>query len=281
MGFCPSCGASHRASPGRSRTERRNVRPQVPVSVAQQGDSLDHELAVWPGYAVPAGTYTAARISRQSPLPMLTHWLAGMAALSAVFVGVPALTVKPPARYNCPPDCGNPPSGNPVSTNPRFTAPGGSFSVAYPAPGTAYDVTTDPSGVTARFTAGDGGELRLTSEPASGRTAREVAEAFIAAKFPTAHNAYEIPNAMVGFQPGFGEIADVFPLNLETSATRMRSVVIVAVKNDLALIAAAYGPYHQFGPKFGPGRPSPANVEIAQDMGRYVNSFQWLGDPPR
>ena len=281
MGFCPSCGASHRASPGRSRTERRNVRPQVPESDSQQGDSLDHELAVWPGYAVPAGTYTAARISRQSPLPMLTHWLAGMAALSAVFVGVPALTVKPPARYNCPPDCGNPPSGNPVSTNPRFTAPGGSFSVAYPAPGTAYDVTTDPSGVTARFTAGDGGELRLTSEPASGRTAREVAEAFIAAKFPTAHNAYEIPNAMVGFQPGFGEIADVFPLYLETSATRMRSVVIVAVKNDLALIAAAYGPYHQFGPKFGPGRPSPANVEIAQDMGRYVNSFQWLGDPPR
>ena len=49
----------------------------------------------------------------------------------------------------------------------------------------------------------------------------------------------------------------------------------------LALIAAAYGPYHQFGPKFGPGRPSPANVEIAQDMGRYVNSFQWRGDPPR
>ena len=27
--------------------------------------------------------------------------------------------------------------------------------------------------------------------------------------------------------------------------------------------------------------PSPANVQIAEDMGQYVNSFQWKGDPPR
>ena len=77
------------------------------------------------------------------------------------------------------------------------------------------------------------------------------------------------------------EVADVFPLNLSTSSIRMRAVVIVAVKHDLALIAAAFGPYHQFGPTFGPGRPSPANVQIAEDMGRYVNSFRWKGDPPR
>jgi len=32
---------------------------------------------------------------------------------------------------------------------------------------------------------------------------------------------------------------------------------------------------------FGPGPPSPANLQIAQDMGQYVNSFSWRGDPPR
>ena len=271
-------GDHTRASPRRSRSERRRVSPQ---DADQDRDTDDDAVAVWPGYAVPARTYVAERITRQSPLPVLTNWAAGMVALSAVFIGLPALTVKPPARYNCPPDCGNPPSGNPVSTNPRFTAMGGLFSVAYPAPGSAYDVTTDTSGVTARFTAGEGGKLRLTGEPADGRNARDVAKNFIEATFPTANNVYEIPNAMVGFQPGYGEVADVFPLNLETSSRRMRAVVIVAVKNDLALIAAAFGPYHQFGPNFGPGRPSPASLQIAQDMGRYVNSFQWQGDPPR
>ena len=46
-------------------------------------------------------------------------------------------------------------------------------------------------------------------------------------------------------------------------------------------VAAAVGPYHEFGPDFGPGPPSGANLEIAQDMGKYVNSFSWRGDPPR
>ncbi len=275
MAFCPGCGAATRASPRRSRAERRRVSPE-----GTEDPEHTPEEAIWPGYAVPARTYVAARISRQSPLPVLTNWLVGMVTLSSIFIGLPYLTVKPPPRYNCPPDCGNPPSGDPVSSNPRFTGTG--FSVAYPAPGSAYRVTTDPTaGVRARFTAGEGGELRLTSEPAKGRNARDVAKAFIDATFPTATNVYEIPNAMVGFQPGYGEVADVFPLNLETSSRRMRAVVIVAVKNDLALIAAGFGPYHQFGPNFGPGRPSPANVQIAQDMGRYVNSFQWEGDPPR
>ena len=268
MPFCPSCGAATRASPSRSRAERRQVAPYV-----------DGPEPKWPGFAVPATTYTAQRVTRQSPLPVLGTWLVAMLVLSAVFIGLPALTVTPPPRYNCPPDCGNPPSGEAVSINPRYTVPSGLFSVAYPAPGSAYVITKDADGVTAKFTAGDGGEMRLTGEPANGKSARDVAKAFLAAKFPTANKAYEVPNAMVGFEPGYGEVADVFPLDLDTSSMRMRAVVIVAVKNDVALIASAYGPFHQFGPTFGPGRPSPANLQIAEDMGKYVNSFQWKGDP--
>jgi len=61
----------------------------------------------------------------------------------------------------------------------------------------------------------------------------------------------------------------------------MRIMVLVAVKDELALIAYAVGPYHQFGPTFGPGPPSGANLELAQDFGKYVNSFEWRGDPTR
>jgi hypothetical protein len=50
---------------------------------------------------------------------------------------------------------------------------------------------------------------------------------------------------------------------------------MAAVKNDLALVAFATGPYRAFGPTSGPGLPSGANLELAADLGKYVNSFQW------
>ena len=98
---------------------------------------------------------------------------------------------------------------------------------------------------------------------------------------PDGRVVYEIPNAMVGYQPGFGEAIDYYPQGSTSSYTRMRVLVLAAVKNDLALIASVVGPYHQFGPDFGPGKPSGANVQLALDMGKYVNSFAWRGDPPR
>jgi hypothetical protein len=61
----------------------------------------------------------------------------------------------------------------------------------------------------------------------------------------------------------------------------MRVIVMVAIKDDLALIAGAVGPYRAFGPDFGSGKPSAANLQLALDMGKYVNSFSWRGDPAR
>ena len=86
---------------------------------------------------------------------------------------------------------------------------------------------------------------------------------------------------MVGYQHGYGEVADIWPQDGDASYRHLRVVILVAVKNDLALIAGAIGPYREFGPKFGPGRPSAANLELAMDLDKYVNSFAWRGDPPR
>ena len=164
---------------------------------------------------------------------------------------------------------------------PRFTPPDGTFSVSYPAPGSAYEIVQDPMGVTAKFTGGDTGVLQLFSQPARGRTPREIAKELLKQKFPDAKTSYEIPNATVGYQPGYGEVADSWPPAANASYIRIRTVILVAVKNDLALVAGAVGPYHAFGPDFGPGLPSGVNLQIAQDMGKYVNSFTWQGDPSR
>jgi hypothetical protein len=206
-------------------------------------------------------------------------WTLGNAAVAVALIAVSLLVTTKPQRYTCPPDCGRPPIGTPVKDLPRYTAEDGGFSVTYPAEGSAYEVTTDSTGVSARWKAGDGGVLKLFAEPAAGRGPRDIAMALLKKKIPDATIAYEIPNAMVGYQPGYGAVADRWPPSSGASYIRLRIIVVVAVKNDLALVAAAVGPFHEFGPTFGPGPPSGANLEIAQDMGKYVNSFRWKGDP--
>jgi hypothetical protein len=235
----------------------------------------------FPGYAVPPGTYRAAPVRHASQVRVLLIWVSAIAVVALALVGVSTMLSKPEARYMCPPDCGRPPTGTPVQTNPRFTAADGAFSVSYPAKGSAYTVTESPDGVTANLTAGDGGTLQLTSQPAANRSPEQIAKGLIRKTFPDARTAYTIPNAMVGYQPGYGEAADCWPQGANSSYLKMRVLVMVAVKNDVALIASAVGPFRQFGPDFGSGKPSAADLQIALDMGKYVNSFAWRGDPPR
>jgi hypothetical protein len=233
------------------------------------------------GYSTQAGTYTVPTLPITSHRRLLVVWVAAIGLVAAGLVAMSGALEKPSARYICPPDCGQPPMGKPVTVNPRYTAPDGTFSVAYPAPGTAYKVTPGDRGVTADLLAGDGGTMRLFGQPANGRNPKEIANQLVKQTFPDTKMAYEIPNAMVGYQPGYGMVADCWPQGSNSSYTRMRVVVVVAIKNDLALVAGAVGPYHPFGPDFGSGKPSAANLQLALDMGKYVNSFAWRGDPVR
>ena len=73
--------------------------------------------------------------------------------------------------------------------------------------------------------------------------------------------------------PGYGVVADVF-----SRGTRLRVIVMAAVRYDYALIATAAGPFHQFSQDYGTGHPSSANLEVARDIGKYINSFRWSGD---
>lgn len=282
MAFCPACGAATRASSRASRAARRGVeRPRslIGPEAGAPGDGQTEDE--YPGYALPAAVYLAPVLQRPRFSWLLGGWGVGIMTAAVVLGGLALWLTPTVQRYMCPPDCGKPPTGTPVMALPRFTAADGAFSVAYPAPGSAYELSIENGGVTARFTGGGGGVMQLFSEPARGRTDKEIAHAVIKKAYPDATLAYEIPNAMVGYQPGYGEIADTWPQSANASSSRIRVLVMTAVKNDLALIAFATGPYRAFGPDFGPGPPSGANLEIAQDMGKYVNSFQWSGDPPR
>ena len=234
---------------------------------------------VFDGVAVPPGRYIARGAPRAGYLATLGA-LTGALGPAMGGLGVWDWLVTDASIYNCPPDCGHPPSSVPVAELPRFVAPGDQFSVSYPAAGSAYVVTTDETGVTARYTGGDGGVLRLTGEPAQGRVARRVVADVIARQFPNPAVAYELPNAMVGYQLGYGVVVDFHRTGLPTRVD-MRGVVMAAVKDGVALIGYAEGPFRRFTADFGPGPPSAANMELAMDMGKYVESFRWKGDPPR
>jgi hypothetical protein len=140
---------------------------------------------------------------------------------------------------------------------------------------------SDPNGVVLNYLNGDTGTMELFGQAAMGRAAKRIAQQLINRNYPDATLAYEIPNASVGYQPGYGVAMDVYPQNTDGRYMRLRVLVLVAVKNNYALVASAVGPYRQFGPDFGNGHPSGANLELALDMGQYVNSFRWRGDPLR
>ncbi|MCI4675186.1 hypothetical protein [Candidatus Mycolicibacterium alkanivorans] len=241
--------------------------------------SVTRELA--PGYSVLSGSYTALPLPYTSLRRLLLLLAAGLSAVVGAMTAASVLTATPAVRFTCPPDCGRPPTGVPVQANPRFTAADGSFSVAYPGPGSAYAITTEDTGVDANFTGGDGGAMELFAVPANGRTAEQVVDDLVRENSPDATVAYVLPNATVGYQLGYGAVLDVYPQGSTGLARRNRIVVMAAVKNDLALIGAAIGPYHPFRPGDGPSLPSGANLQLAEDLGKYINSFQWKGDPPR
>lgn len=257
LSFCTDCGVALRAGSRTSRAAR----------------------AVWTDPAVPVPP--AASTEKSTYLNVLGSLTGGICAAVVAGVVLAKLVNPAPHPYVCPPDCGKPPLGHPVETNPRFSGDNGAFSVAYPAEGTAYKATFDPpgiNGVQLKYLAGDTGTLILFGEPARNRTARQVVEQVLKARFPGATFAYEIPNASVGYQAGYGVISDVYPRDTSSTYTRQRVIVLAAVKHDYALITVAAGPYHEFSPSYGTGHPSGANLEVAMDMGKYVNSFRWNGD---
>ena len=121
--------------------------------------------------------------------------------------------------------------------------------------------------------------MQLFGLPAEKRTPKQILDGLIGEQYPNATVDYEIPNAMVGYEPGYGVVLDEYPQDSSGRFTRLRLVALIAVKNDYALVAAAIGPYHEFSPDFGTGHPSGVNLQLAMDMGKYVNSFRWRSGP--
>jgi len=112
-------------------------------------------------------------------------------------------------------------------------------------------------------------------------TPRQIAQRVVRKVSANATLSYEIPNARVGYQSGYGEIDDFVPQNSSGTYDPQRVVVLVAVRNGVALVAAAAGP--TYWPAQPEGHPSGAELSTIDNGTFYywVNSFRWKDDPPR
>jgi hypothetical protein len=214
--------------------------------------------------------------------------LVGLVALvllvvGAVVAGTSQWATPGHKTYTCPPDCGHPPTVVPVSDHPLYVSSDKSYSVRYVPTNGSITATTGSSGVTETLHVLDGGVIKLFGMSASGRTAQQVAGQVIDQSFPDAHRVYEVPKAIVGYQPGYGEVDDYYPQSGGGAATHDRLIVMVAVKNNVALVGEALGTYHPSAPgnENDTGHPTGASLEIAQLLDPLINSFSWQGDPVR
>jgi hypothetical protein len=272
-----------------------------------------------PGYATPAASYPVRPRRHTSHMRLLVALSVTMIVVIAVSVLIAWLFTPPTPVLDCKfAGCGQPPTappvgtppggsvepgagsggivpqaensdpqpqagpGDPVQNYPRFNASDGSWSVSYP-PGLHPDPDATEIGWHWTPNAPEGlrgATVSLFGRKAGAQTPQDIVQSLMEENFPGSQVDYQIPNAMVGFQPGYGEIRDYTPQSGTASYTRGRVFVIVAIKNGLALGMIGAGPYYKFD-KNNMNHPSGANSLVALQTNMWLNSFMWKGDPPR
>lgn len=234
------------------------------------------------GYSFAPSGYAVAPLKRTSHRRIVSLFALTLVLVMGVVVGVSAALTPHRTVFICPPNCGHPPTAAPVSVRPRMSGPNAAYTVEYDPSGGNVTSSHDANSVTEDLVVGDQGTLRLFGMPANGQTAGQVAASLLGKHFPNATRVYMVPNAEVGFQPGYGEVDDVNVQSTNGGYLHARLIVMVAVKHDVALVGVALGPYDPYTPDgINDGHPSGVSAEIAFLLDPLLNSFSWQGDPAR
>lgn len=233
----------------------------------------------WQGYAVPVSPAAVPKPKHSSHLKVVGLLVLVGAIVAGAIVGVSVALTPGTKTYVCPPDCGAPPHGAPLANQPTFNGPGGAYSFEY-LDGGKLTVSKDRTGVTIVHPHGPT-TMKIFGADAQGRTAQQVAHDLITSSYPDAQQAYVIPNAFVGYRPGYGEVDDVQLQGGQAAYSHARLVVMVAVNDGVAMVATAIGPYEAATPDTT-GHPTGLGLLVATFLlDPVINSIRWRGDPPR
>ncbi len=183
------------------------------------------------------------------------------------------------------PTCGltryQPPSGPPVAAQHVYTSSQYHYTIGY------YDsqgggipqpqVSTDGNNLVLSY--GTLGALRFTAVPPNGQTPEQVATAFVDSLGVNAQEIYQLPNAQVGYQIGYGAAWDIVPQSGSGSGGLTRLIVQVAQRGNLDILAVCEGPFVRFSPNgTNDGHPSPADTPVALLADEPIDAVAWPGE---
>ncbi len=296
MAFCPQCGVAERAV---SRPHRQGATwpsgegvgaPGPTTSGATEESSVG---APWPcalpgapGLKVgfPGAHEVVAPPHRLSHQRKIVFLLAGLGILTLALVIVAFVATPGPAPPCNPLQCQGPPIGHPGESFTKDTSHGSpvldgtlyrnaqGFTVRYPA---GASVQTDSDGIELGYDYTNGGlsTIEIEGMHANGATPQTAVEDFARDEFPDAQPVYQLPDPLIGYQPGYGEAFDVQPASASGSAGTDQVVVVGAVHDGFAILVEVEGsllPTVTANSPYFNGHSSPAGTNLAYFDGDFI-----------
>jgi hypothetical protein len=230
--------------------------------------------------AVFAGPWPAAGSTRRGGLG---SWVLGavfLLVLSLIFNFISSILQPSPSSCSSQQCTLPPPKQGPLSPTNHYTSSRYGFTVDY----STTNITpskTSASSIAWDGTLSDNSDVSwsLTGMPASGRSAQQITESTQSSAYPDAQQAYVIPDAALGYTPGYGAVYDVTVSPANGQSQHDRLVVVTAIRNGVAVVLVGLGAYQSSGPGSS-SQPNPADTPLVElgDFEENINSVTWSGE---
>jgi hypothetical protein len=219
------------------------------------------------------------RLSHRAKIVLLIGGL-GLLTVSLVLVALLATPGPPP---NCNPltvNCQGPPIGHTAGQSAHGVAEAQGvlyrnaqgFTVRYPQGG---QVQMNSSGIELTYDFNQGGEssIEILGAAANGATAESAVTSVANQEFPDTQAAYELPDPLIGYQPGVGAAFNVQPSSADGSTATDQVVVAAGVQNGFVIVVQVVGtllPTVDSKSPFYDGHASPAGTNLAYAVGDFI-----------
>jgi hypothetical protein len=227
-----------------------------------------HELA-GPGH----------RLSHRAKILLLIGGL-GLLTFSLVLVALLSTPGPSPSCNPLSPNCQGPPIGHLAGQSTHGVAEtqgvlyrnAQGFTVRYLQGG---QVQTSADGIDVAYDFNQGGvsSIQVVGGGANGATAESAVAGVAQQEFPDAKPAYELPDPLVGYQPGSGAAYNVQPASSNGSTATDQVVIAAGVQNGFVILVQVVGtllPTVDSKSPFFNGHPSPAGTNMAYALGDFI-----------
>lgn len=261
------------------------VRPGWPTGPRVPRVSPGHPM---PGFSYPVSPRSAQtrRLGHGRHFSMM---ITGLGAAVLVVAIVAASVVKPtPSTCTTPLCLATPPTGSAIQSWPLYTNPEYKFTVRLIDADSEFTSSTSGSAgqlnIAYKYDGTSVGNIGIGAfTDKNGETAEQIVSNEVSQNANGASVAYVIPGAMIGYQPGYGAAYNFVGDSADGQDITYRLIVMAAVRDGLAIVTFASGPFVSFGDgsdqiDLTDHHASIADSLVAVAADPVVNSIEWPGE---